>query len=111
MDQKKRRQGKESQSPRTSHHRYPGGADDLDASIGLRQGGGKANAGSGQQIASARNIQDPAKYRLLDRHVGHVAQRIHELQELDSQLKDLRQLCSEERDASTAAFLTGCLKR
>ncbi|HWS06103.1 MAG TPA: Cd(II)/Pb(II)-responsive transcriptional regulator, partial [Burkholderiaceae bacterium] len=29
--------------------------------------------------------------RLLDRHIGHVAQRMQELQELESQLKDLRE--------------------
>ena len=33
--------------------------------------------------------------RLLDRHIGHVAQRMQELQELERQLKGLRERCGE----------------
>ena len=45
--------------------------------------------------------------RLLDRHIGHVAQRMQELQELESQLKDLRERCDEGRDAAHCGILDG----
>ena len=45
--------------------------------------------------------------RLLDRHIGHVAQRMQELQELEMQLKDLRERCSEARDAAHCGILDG----
>ena len=43
--------------------------------------------------------------RLLDRHIGHVAQRMQELQDLERQLKDLRELCGEARDAAHCGIL------
>ncbi|QLQ25366.1 MAG: Cd(II)/Pb(II)-responsive transcriptional regulator [Dechloromonas sp.] len=43
--------------------------------------------------------------RLLDRHIGHVAQRMKELQELDRQLKDLRERCGDESDADRCGIL------
>jgi DNA-binding transcriptional MerR regulator len=45
--------------------------------------------------------------RLLDRHIGHVAQRMQELQELERQLKDLRERCGEARDAAHCGILDG----
>jgi len=45
--------------------------------------------------------------RLLDRHIGHVAQRMQELQELEKQLKDLRERCGEARDAAHCGILDG----
>ena len=36
---------------------------------------------------------------LLDEHIGHVADRIRELRLLEKQLKELRALCQETRDA------------
>ncbi len=45
--------------------------------------------------------------RLLDRHIGHVAQRMQELQELEMQLKDLRERCGEARDAAHCGILDG----
>ena len=45
--------------------------------------------------------------RLLDRHIGHVAQRMQELQELERQLKDLRERCGEARDAAQCGILDG----
>ena len=44
---------------------------------------------------------------LLDRHIGHVAQRMQELQELDKQLKDLRERCGDARDAGHCGILDG----
>ena len=45
--------------------------------------------------------------RLLDRHIGHVAQRMQELQELEKQLRDLRERCGEARDAAHCGILDG----
>ena len=45
--------------------------------------------------------------RLLDRHIGHVAQRVQELQELERQLKDLRERCGDARDAAHCGILDG----
>nr|ART41033.1 L607 [uncultured bacterium] len=45
--------------------------------------------------------------QLLDRHIGHVAQRMQELQELERQLKDLRERCGEARDAAHCGILDG----
>ena len=45
--------------------------------------------------------------RLLDLHIGHVAQRMQELQELERQLKDLRERCGEARDAAHCGILDG----
>ena len=45
--------------------------------------------------------------RLLDRHIGHVTQRMQELQELERQLKDLRERCGEARDAAHCGILDG----
>ena len=45
--------------------------------------------------------------RLLDRHIGHVAQRMQELQELERQLRDLRERCGEARDAAHCGILDG----
>jgi Cd(II)/Pb(II)-responsive transcriptional regulator len=45
--------------------------------------------------------------RLLDRHIGHVIQRMQELQELERQLKDLRDRCGEARDAAHCGILDG----
>ncbi len=44
---------------------------------------------------------------LLDRHIGHVTQRMQELQELEKQLKDLRERCGEARDAAHCGILDG----
>ena len=45
--------------------------------------------------------------RLLERHIGHVAQRMQELQELERQLKGLRERCGEARDAAHCGILDG----
>ena len=45
--------------------------------------------------------------RLLDRHIGHVTQRMQELQELERQLKELRERCGEARDAAHCGILDG----
>jgi len=45
--------------------------------------------------------------RLLDQHIGHVAQRMQVLQALEKQLKDLRERCGEERDAAHCGILDG----
>jgi len=42
---------------------------------------------------------------LLDEHIGHVAERIVELKILESQLKDLRALCSKTRAAKDCGIL------
>lgn len=42
---------------------------------------------------------------LLDRHIGHVAQRIQELHELEGQLIDLRERCGEARVAAHCGIL------
>jgi Cd(II)/Pb(II)-responsive transcriptional regulator len=42
---------------------------------------------------------------LLDRHIGHVTQRMQELQELERQLNDLRERCGEARDAAHCGIL------
>lgn len=42
---------------------------------------------------------------LLDRHIGHVTQRMQELQELEMQLNDLRERCCEARDAAHCGIL------
>lgn len=42
---------------------------------------------------------------LLDEHVGHVAARIRELRSLERQLKGLRDLCQEARDAAHCGIL------
>lgn len=44
---------------------------------------------------------------LLDRHIGDVAQRMQELQELERQLKGLRERCGEARDAAHCGILDG----
>ena len=45
--------------------------------------------------------------RLLDRHIGHVTQRMQELQELERQLIELRERCGEARDAAYCGILDG----
>ena len=42
---------------------------------------------------------------LLERHIGHVTQRMQELQELERQLNDLRERCGEARDAAHCGIL------
>jgi len=42
---------------------------------------------------------------LLDEHIGHVADRIRELRLLEKQLKGLRALCQETRDAQHCGIL------
>ena len=42
---------------------------------------------------------------LLDAHIGHVAQRIRELQQLAKQLKSLRQLCQQTQDVTHCGIL------
>ncbi len=42
---------------------------------------------------------------LLNEHIGHVAKRIHELQQLEDQLKHLRQLCLGGQDAQRCGIL------
>lgn len=45
--------------------------------------------------------------RLLDEHIGHVARRIAELQELELQLRELRQRCPDDRPAQHCGILVG----
>lgn len=42
---------------------------------------------------------------LLDAHIGHVAERMRELRQLERQLKGLRELCREARDAAHCGIL------
>jgi Cd(II)/Pb(II)-responsive transcriptional regulator len=42
---------------------------------------------------------------LLDEHVGHVVNRIRELRQMECQLRDLRELCKEARDAGQCGIL------
>lgn len=42
---------------------------------------------------------------LLDEHIGHVAQRIRGLRQLEKQLKNLRELCREAQDAAHCGIL------
>lgn len=42
---------------------------------------------------------------LLDEHIGHVATRIHELHQLEKQLKALRQQCAGVREAAQCGIL------
>jgi Cd(II)/Pb(II)-responsive transcriptional regulator len=44
---------------------------------------------------------------LLDEHIGHVARRIDELQELERQLRDLRSCCLDERQVAACGILNG----
>ena len=43
---------------------------------------------------------------LLDEHIGHVVTRIRDLKQLEKQLKMLRDLCQETREASHCGILT-----
>jgi len=43
---------------------------------------------------------------LLDEHIGHVAERIRELRQLERQLKGLRELCQDAQDAGHCGILT-----
>lgn len=43
---------------------------------------------------------------LLDAHIGHVAERIRELRQLERQLKGLRELCHGMQDAGHCGILT-----
>jgi Cd(II)/Pb(II)-responsive transcriptional regulator len=45
--------------------------------------------------------------RLLDEHIVHVARRITELQELELQLRELRQRCPDDRQAQHCGILEG----
>ena len=45
--------------------------------------------------------------RRLDRHIGHAAQRLRELQELERQLKNLRERCGEAREVANCGILDG----
>jgi Cd(II)/Pb(II)-responsive transcriptional regulator len=42
---------------------------------------------------------------LLDAHIGHVAERMRELRQLERQLKSLRELCRETQDAAHCGIL------
>ena len=42
---------------------------------------------------------------LLDDHIGHVAERMRELRKLDRELRALRDLCAEARDAGHCGIL------
>lgn len=42
---------------------------------------------------------------LLDAHIGHVAERMCELRQLERQLKSLRELCREAQDAAHCGIL------
>jgi Cd(II)/Pb(II)-responsive transcriptional regulator len=44
---------------------------------------------------------------LLDRHIGHVADRIRELRQLEKQLRALRERCAEVRAAADCGILAG----
>lgn len=44
---------------------------------------------------------------LLDAHIGHVGARIHELQQLEEQLKGLRRQCTGIQDAAHCGILGG----
>lgn len=44
---------------------------------------------------------------LLDAHIGHVVTRIHELQQLEQQLKGLRQQCAGVQDVAHCGILSG----
>ena len=44
---------------------------------------------------------------LLDEHIGHVAQRIRELRQLERQLKTLRETCLGGQDAQHCGILNG----
>lgn len=44
---------------------------------------------------------------LLDEHIGHVAERMRGLQQLEKQLKSLRAQCQETQDAAHCGILTG----
>jgi Cd(II)/Pb(II)-responsive transcriptional regulator len=44
---------------------------------------------------------------ILDMHIGHVSQRIHELRQLEVQLKSLRAQCTEGGDAARCGILAG----
>ena len=44
---------------------------------------------------------------LLDEHIGHVAERIRELRQLERQLETLRQQCEVPRDAAHCGILGG----
>ena len=43
---------------------------------------------------------------LLDEHIGHVAERIRELRQLERQLKGLREFCQDAQDAGHCGILT-----
>ena len=43
---------------------------------------------------------------MLDEHIGHVVTRIRDLKQLEKQLKMLRDLCQETREASHCGILT-----
>ncbi|MBI4996817.1 MAG: Cd(II)/Pb(II)-responsive transcriptional regulator [Rhodocyclales bacterium] len=45
--------------------------------------------------------------RLLDEHIEHVVRRIGELQELERQLRDLRECCPDGRQAAACGILEG----
>ena len=45
--------------------------------------------------------------RLLDEHIEHVARRIGELQELERQLRDLRERCPDGRQVAACGILEG----
>jgi Cd(II)/Pb(II)-responsive transcriptional regulator len=44
---------------------------------------------------------------LLDQHIGHVAERVRELQQLEVQLKSLREACLCEQEAQHCGILNG----
>jgi len=44
---------------------------------------------------------------LLDEHIGHVAARIKELRQLQTELKSLREQCGAARDAAACGILNG----
>lgn len=47
---------------------------------------------------------------LLDEHIGHVAERVEELRQLEKQLRSLRETCRTTRDSAHCGILKGLTK-
>lgn len=69
------------------------------------------------EIRALLNIRDLAKedcsaaHELLDEHIHHVADRIHELEELQTQLRSLRRSCSSNKMKHTHCAILDDLDR
>lgn len=62
-----------------------------------------------RQLLAFRDAPDEdcgAVNDLLDEHIGHVATRIRELKQLETQLRDLRAACAEQGDPAHCGILT-----